>query len=41
MNADIVVMEPEAYEEWYEGTGNASDATDVSARVTGHEVVPA
>lgn len=41
MNADIVVMEPEAYEEWYAGTGNASDATNASARVTGHGVVPA
>jgi cytochrome c oxidase subunit 2 len=48
MNADIVVMEPDAYEEWYASTGNessnasnASDVTDASARVTGHGVIPA
>jgi cytochrome c oxidase subunit 2 len=42
MYADIVVMEPDAYAEWYASTGGESGAvTNASARVTGHGVLPA
>lgn len=34
MSADLVVMEPDAYEEWYAGTGNASDAGNGTANAT-------
>ena len=42
MTADIVVMEPDEYAEWYASTGNeSSDVSNASARVTGHGVMPA